>query len=240
MNYLSCPCKPICLTPQAVSQQLGINLAGFWNHSRLEVGECASLTSPQAIWDLALRTRTVNCGSRGGSLTWNLVRTLSMCINCGLPEPVHDQREKVPRGTWAEGLSWFGLCLGYNTPIYWKDPQFLKWPWISKWLRRHYVAGPVSIHLISCESASGNEGATVFQASSSAGLPKSARVYTKLMAWLSDPCCLKGLLVFGWDCQCGLSGWRPLWGRQPALMVYIRQSLSRPTTTQSQRRFCDQ
>lgn len=57
------------------------------------------------------------------------------------------------------------------------------------------MAGPVSIHLISCESASGNEGATVFQASSSAGLPKSARVYTKLMAWFSDPCCLKGLLV---------------------------------------------
>lgn len=57
------------------------------------------------------------------------------------------------------------------------------------------MAGPVSIHLISCEPATGNEGATVFQASSSAGLPRSARGYTKLMVSFSDPCCLKGLLV---------------------------------------------
>lgn len=47
MNYLSCPCKLICFTSQAVSQQFGINLEGFWNHSGLGVGDCASLTNTQ-------------------------------------------------------------------------------------------------------------------------------------------------------------------------------------------------
>lgn len=59
------------------------------------------------------------------------------------------------------------------------------------------MAGPVSIHLISCESAAGNEGATVFPASSSAGLQRSARVYTKLVVWLSDPLLPERVACFG-------------------------------------------
>lgn len=62
---------------------------------------------------------------------------------------------------------------------------------------------------------SGNEGATVFQAGSSAGLLRSARVYTKLMAWFSNPLLPeKAAACFGWDWDCGHSGWRPLWGGQ--------------------------
>lgn len=59
------------------------------------------------------------------------------------------------------------------------------------------MAGPFSIHLISCKSASGNEGATVFPASGSAGLPRFARVYTKLVVWFSDPLLPERVACFG-------------------------------------------
>lgn len=48
--------------------------------------------------------------------------TLSMFTNEGLAACARPKGKQATPGTPAEGLPWFGLCLGNNTPTYLKGP----------------------------------------------------------------------------------------------------------------------
>lgn len=141
-----------------------------------------------------------------------------MFTNVSLPEPVEDQRKTSnPKYPILKDYPGVDLALVVDTPICLKDSQFLAWPWISRWLWRYSVAGAISIHLIFQESASDNEGATVFLARSWAGLLRSVVVYARLMVWFSDLWLCEKTSCFGWSCDSGwLQGWRPTLGHTGA------------------------